>query len=131
MYEQDQVSVLKRLIALGVIFITVFMLLWWAVWFIWLRSDNIAKKPTPKRPTTSQTTQQGDNEMQLPQQSSDTGNQSVNVPNSDQAVPAPAVAPQPSELANTGAGDLLLPLVVTSVVAGIAYEYALRRRAQA
>lgn len=113
MYDQDTVPVFRRGLWMVLGLIVIVAVLWAVAWLIFFRH------PSPKTSTlhganTSQN-QSGNN-----QSSNSSTNSSTNASNT--------AATNSDQLANTGAGNVLVPFGVASVVGGTLYYVRLRRK---
>lgn len=118
MYDQDTVPTFRRGLWMVLGLIVVVAVLWTVVWLVFFRH------PSPKVSTlhgNNASQNQSDNNQP---QSSDTGSGG-----SANSKPNPgAAAANTDQLANAGAGNVLIPFAVASVAGGVLYHIRLRRK---
>lgn len=128
MYEQNEVPMFRRILWIVLWFIVAVAVIWVLIWFIFFRdsSPKVVKKPstatqksqsTQKKPTKTGTTP-------APSTSTDTGSIGTNQNN---ATTNPT-GTTPSQLVNTGAGNIVVPFAVASVAGTTIYYVRLRRK---
>ena len=118
MYEQQEVSVIRRILWAAATFIIIFSVLWGIVWVLFLRHSTPASKPK----TTSGSSQ---SHKQTPSDSKPSTTPPSNT-SSDGA--SGGEGSTPSQLANTGAGDMTALFVGVTIVSGLAYQIRLRKK---
>lgn len=131
MYEQNEVPVFRRILWLALWFIVIVAVVWLLVWFIFFRNTSPKTTSTHHGSSTSQSS--------APQKSSksdstsssnsaqNTGSNAAANTGSTPGASAPT-ATQPTELANTGAGDLVWPFAVASLVGSTIYYVRATKR---
>lgn len=128
MYEQNETPIIRRIALLAVWFILILVVLWFLVWLIFFRHNN-AKK-TANKPATTQS------QSHKTPQSSGASNSGGHISSDKTTQPsstAPASSPAPTDqpgspqLANTGAGNVAIP-VALGTAAGTAFYYVRLRR---
>lgn len=117
MYAQDETPAFRRRLWMILWFIVVVVVLWTLVWFIFLR-DSAPKVSNLKGSNTSQN-----------QSSSSGSNSSSNSSSSKSSTPSSSsTSTSDQQLANTGAGNVLIPFAVASVAGTALYYIRLRRK---
>lgn len=126
MYEDNHPPLARRILWLGLWFILIVAVAWIAVWLVFFHHSGDTKKVTvqPPKATTGQQTPAGSNastsgssgSSSSPSSSSTAPSQSGN------AIQSPPSTTAPTQLANTGPGNLILP-VTLAVVVGSGMQY--------
>lgn len=128
MYDQEEISPLRRILWVIVTFVIIFAVLWGIVWVLFLRHST----PVAKQPEQNKNSSTHSGSKQQPSHSSSTAdNGASNTGNSNSnnsGSPAPTTTTQPTELANTGAGDVVALFAGVTVVSGVAYQIRLRKK---
>jgi cytoskeletal protein RodZ len=117
MYEQSEVPVIRRILWAVATFAIIFLVLWGIVWVLFLRHSTPVSKP---KTTTGSSQSQKQTHSSGSSSTTDHSNTSSDTSNTGTTTP--------TELVNTGAGDVLGLFVAVTVVAGIAYQIRLRTR---
>lgn len=114
-------------------FIILFAAVWFVVWAFFFRgNDSKVTKPVTKQPSQStrqpSTTPPSTTTVPAPSQAPNTNGQTGN----QATTPAPStttpVAGTPTDLANSGPGDVIAVFIGGSLVGGFAYRTYLRRK---
>lgn len=143
MYEQNEPMIFRRILWIVLGCVLIVALLWVIVWFIFFRhhDDTSSKLPTPSASQGQQVpSSQGKSTNQKSSGSSKTENGSTATPNapsastsatgtSTPATTSPTTNSSSSELANTGAGDVITPFIVAVTVGTGGYYLYQRRKA--
>ena len=133
MYEESETPDYRRLIVFGVAIVLIVAIVWLFVWLIFFRSS--AKVATPHKPASSQSqsTKSGkSNKQQTSQSSGGSGQGSsnaegqINAPGQN-ATTTPGGASS-SQLANTGPGNVLVPVGAATVAGSALYYVRLRKK---
>lgn len=131
MYEQNDAPMYRRLILIGVAAVVVIALIWVLVWLIFFRTTT--KVAAPHRPATTQSQsaksgQSGKNTAPKtsgsPQSNSGSEGQ-INAPGQS-ATTSPGSTS--SQLANTGPGEIFLPVGAAAVAGTALYYVRLRKK---
>jgi cytoskeletal protein RodZ len=135
MYEQAEprAVVVRRILWLALWFVVIVVVVWGLIWLVFLRGDkrDVAKK----NDTLTSHSQSNDKKDSKTEHSSGrqgvaddaTGSSSTAGQQNTQAgTTATTNAATPSHLANAGAGDVILPVVVASVAGTVLYHVRLR-----
>ncbi len=112
MYAQDETPAFRRRLWMILWFIVVVVVLWTLVWFIFLRHSP-SKVSNLKGSNTSQ---------------SQSSNSSSSSNKSNTPTTPTASTTSNQQLANTGAGNVLVPFAVASVGGSVLYYVRLRRK---
>lgn len=129
MYEENSTPTLRRILWLAVWFIVIAVVLWMVIWLVFFRHPQ-AKKPVAKPNPVAQPVQPspaGNAGSSAGSVGTTGGNGSSPAPVSPGAT-SPSTAAQPTQLANTGAGDVLLPAVVATALGGAGYYIRIRKK---
>ena len=130
MYEQNEVSIVRRVLWLILWFILIVAVLWVAIWFVFFRNDSKKTNKTPTSPNQSQSKQtpSGNSTPAATTNTNDKGTRPTNA-----AAPSTptqsSTTTQPTQLANTGAGDVLAPAATAMIIGSSLYYIRLRRKA--
>lgn len=116
-YEQSQVSTLRRGLWVILWLVVIVAILWTLVWLVFLRHSP-KKVSTVQDSGTSQ--DQSQTEKQTPKPSP--------APSTPTTPGQSAAKPAPGQLANTGAGNIVIPFAAASVAGGALYYIRLRRK---
>jgi LPXTG-motif cell wall-anchored protein len=111
LYEQDEVSGLRRGLGITALFVVTVVVLWTLVWLVFYRNSS----PKVATKHSSGTTQS--------QKSSDAQSASGTPGTSNTSG-----GTTPTQLANTGAGNIMVPFAVASMVGSALYYVRLRRK---
>lgn len=120
MYEQQEVPVLRRILWIVLWFVVALAIIWVLVWFLFFR-HHASKPIAPHKPQDQSI--QPHNQSTAPTKK--TPAPTTSAPSAPNASTTPAASP--SQLANTGAGNVLVPFAVASV-GGTAFYYIRTRR---
>ncbi len=141
MYEQNEVSMLRRILWYALWTIVLIAAIWILVWLIFFRNSN--PKNTSKTPTSQSTSStSSDNKSshsgaaKSSPSSSNSGRSSTSAGNTAQNGSSPtgsSNAPQPpaaspSQLTNTGPGDVIVPALVATVIGSTVAYTTVRRK---
>jgi cytoskeletal protein RodZ len=123
MYEQNQIPVFRRILWIVLWFIVAIAIIWALAWLVFFRH------PTKVAAPSSRHTSQGKSPVTKPNTKAPSSS-AQNGPTMSPATPTPTSAPaqSPDQLVNTGAGNVLVPFVVTSVVGSTFYYIRTRKR---
>lgn len=126
MYEQKEMPVWRRVLWIVLGAVVVVAIVWALVWLIFIR-DNSPKAPAihskdHHQTQTSDTSKSG-NATQNNSSSSKQSTQPSGTPSQSSNSSTP-----PQTLANTGPGNILAPVFITSVVGSTFYYIRLRRK---
>ena len=133
MYEQNEVPLLRRILWIILWFVVVVAVIWVLVWLIFFRHSSPV--PTPHKAKTHQSQSATPPPRNNPGNS--TGSSNSATPTSNSGSSSPSGAPSatstttPSQLANTGAGNIVIPFVIAGTVGTVAYQVRLRKKLQA
>lgn len=142
MYEQDGVPVYRRGLWIVLGFIVAVAVLWLLVWLIFFRHSNPkvsnlhgsntnkqsqSHNNQPSSGSSSNKSGSGSGSQNTQQSGSGTNNGSSSSAGGGSSTPS-APGSQPSQLANTGAGDVVVPFVVASAAGGALYYVRLRKK---
>lgn len=127
MYDENNPPLARRILWLGLWFILIVAVAWTAVWLVFFHHSN-TKKVTiqPPKATTGQQTAT-DNNVSNPGLSNFPSSSSTTQSQSGNATQSPASTNTPTQLANTGPGNLILP-VTLAVVVGSGMQYVRIRK---
>lgn len=114
LYEQDEVSGFRRGLGITVLFVVTVVVLWTLVWFVFYRNSS-PKVATKHSSGTAQS-----------QKSSDT--QSAGGTSGTTGTPSASGGAAPTQLANTGAGNIMVPFAMASIAGSAFYYVRLRRK---
>lgn len=125
MYEQNEVPVFRRFLWIALCFIAAIVVTWVLVWLIFFRSSTPKPANTTVKPRSSQSTKTPSSPS-----NSSPSNTSDSNPSQPGTVAAPGASSTttPTELVNTGAGDLVVPFVGATIIGGGLYYLRLRRK---
>lgn len=115
MQTQDVTPVFRRRLWMVLWFMVIAVVLWALVWFIFFRQTS-PKISNVRGSNTSQ------------RQSSNSSSSSSSSQSSASSTPTASTTTTPSNLANTGAGNVLIPFAVASVAGTVLYYVRLRRK---
>jgi cytoskeletal protein RodZ len=136
MYE-DNVPVFRRILWIALWFVVIIVVLWVLIWLIFFR-HHPAETPTGNNGHT--TTQTNPTHQSAPATPTNTPPSSTGSSNPSSSAsgstgsPAPATsapATAPSQLANTGAGDVFIPFAVATLTGSTIYYVRLVRKLRA
>jgi hypothetical protein len=129
MYEQPEprATVLRRVLWLVLWFIAILAIVWGLTWLIFLR--NHSSKTAKDTPDTLKSRPHDSSNDTSKQGQSNTGNKANGSTNTNgrQTTPTGSTS-TPTQLANTGAGDVVLPVVVASFAGSALYYIRLHRK---
>jgi cytoskeletal protein RodZ len=132
MYEQNEVPVFRRILWIVLWFVVIVAVIWVLVWLIFFRHSS----PKATKSHTPQTSQNQPAAPSSPKTATGSGTAptgSSPAPTAGQGNPSPSSTgtAAPSQLANTGAGDVIVPFVVASAAGSALYYVRLRKKLQA
>jgi len=141
MYDQNetQTPIFLRILWIALWAILIIVVAWVFIWLLFFRHQDTGKISTDKNQTTQQTSTNGDASKNT-KDTKDTQNTPSNNPgtnnttspqtsqNSSSAAANDPAKATPTELANTGAGDVLMPFAVATVAGTTLYYIRLRRK---
>lgn len=125
MYDQDEISPLRRILWVIGTFIIIFSVLWGIVWLLFLRHSTPVSKPEQSKNKSSTQSKQ---QKQSSGSSSSSGGGNSSSTGSSSSSGAANTPTQPTELANTGAGDVVSLFAGVTIVSGAAYQIRLRKK---
>lgn len=155
MYEDSERSVFQRILWIALWLIVIIAIAWAVVWVVFFKNKPVTtnngtlKSQNPKTsvinpgssagkapsPTSKPSTSTSNSTAPNSSSSAGADNGFSNGPSASTnsgSAPAPAAssmpAPQPSALANTGAGDVLIPFAVATMVGSTIYYVRLRKK---
>jgi len=122
MYEDD-VPVFRRILWIALWFVVVVAVLWVLVWLIFFRHS------TPKVSTSHKSGNQHSSQSNQPPKAASSGGSSSSTGSGNtETNGSSSTTAQPDELANTGAGDVLVPFVVAGMTGSVLYYVRLRKK---
>jgi len=132
MYDQDEAPTFRRGLWVILWFVVIIAVLWTLIWLIFFRHSS-PKTPTLQGSNTNQN-QSSDNKSNSNSGSSKSSdkngaNNGGGGGNTAPSAPSNTSGSSANQLANTGAGDVVVPFVVASVAGTAIYYVRLRRKA--
>ena len=132
MYDQDEAPTFRRGLWVILWFVVIIAVLWTLIWLIFFRHSS-PKTPTLQGSNTNQN-QSSDNKSNSNSGSSKSSdkngaNNGGDGGNTAPSAPSNTSGSSANQLANTGAGDVVVPFVVASVAGTAIYYVRLRRKA--
>jgi cytoskeletal protein RodZ len=132
MYEQadSRAVIIRRIIWLALWLIVILAVVWALVWFVFIRghSSTAAKKSGDTLKSHVQNTTGTTKSSDDKHTGSDTGTSSQQQTADTGRSGSSTDTPQPTQLVNTGAGNVVVPVVVAMISGGVAYQVYLRRK---
>ena len=125
MYEESN-PFIRRIILLAIGAIVIIAVLWLLVWLIFFRHSNTAKVAPKTKPNSSQG-QVSENHPSTPPSNNSSQNQAQANTQGTVSAPGTSSTTTPKQLANTGPGNVFVPIVVATAVGTLVYQLRLRR----
>ena len=116
MNEQSEVPVFRRIVWAVLTFLVIFAVLWGIVWVLFLRHSSHVSKPHPTSGSSQTQTRGGSS-----------GSSSTPATGGSSSTSTGGTS-TPTQLANTGAGNVLELFAAVTVLAGLAHQIRLRTK---
>jgi cytoskeletal protein RodZ len=132
MYDQPetQTPLFIRVLWIALWLILIVVVAWVFIWLLFFRHQDTGKISTTKNQPTQQTTTNSGTSKKSKNTPPANTPSATNTPQTNPTAPTGAAktAQTPDELANAGAGNIIVPFVAASVVGSAAYYVRLRRK---